>query len=291
MSGSVLSVARVVGSLVLFILSSSWVLADDAVRKATALEQQFHRSMQELLAASLPADTPEGWEVSGQTEMTDLEYIAIGKQGHPLTVEYYLEWTNASQQQQAQEAALAKISEVTATPLVSDEQIQEYEQLAAEIAEAAAAGETEEVERLRQEMEREAAVINKAFAAVDEKIAEINRTVAATDAYAGISVIANRLYQPLETEAEQLVVAGYPAFRSKGFLSSSGEWQEGSTMVFLGGRWVASAGGSAFQFKSEKGLPPARLQSVVVWIEADPKRAESIAGLIDWQALQAALDE
>ena len=291
MSGSVMSVAGIIVSLVLCILSSGWVLAEDAVRRATVLEQQFHQSMQELLAATLPAATPEGWEVSGQTEMIDLEFVAIGTQPRPLTVEYYLEWTNVSQQQRAQEAALAKISEVTATPPVSDEQIEEYEQLAAEVAEAAAAGDSAAVKRLRREMEREAAVINKAFEAVDEKIAEINRTAAATDAYAGIYVIANRLYQPLEPEAEQRVVAGYPACRSKGGLSSSGEWEEGSTMVFMGGRWSALAGDSAFTFANDKSLPPTRLQSILVWIEADDKRAESIAALIDWQALQAALEE
>lgn len=290
MSSAVMSVARVVGSLILFMLASVCASADDTVRKATSQEQQFHQSMQDLLAASLPADTPEGWEVTGQSEITDLEFVAVETEDRPLPVEYYLEWTNVSQQQ-AQEAALAKISEVTATPPVSDEQIQEYERIAAEVAEAAAAGDTTVVERLRQEMERKAAVINKAFGAVDEKIAEINRTAAATDAYAGIYVLANRLYQPLEPEAEQLVVGGYPAFRSKGFLSSSGDWKEGSTMVFMGGRWYSPAGDSAFQFADDKSLPPARLQSIVVWIEADPKRTESIVALIDWQALQAALDE
>lgn len=291
MSRSAKCQANVIIIIMLFFLSAVYVHADDTARRATPEEQDFYRSTQDLLAAALPGDTPDGWEITGQTETSGLEIVAENIHTRPMVVEYHLEWTNASLKQQVQDAAIAEISKVSANPPISDAQILEYEMLAEKVAEAAAAGNVMVVQILKREMEQKAAIINTAFAAMDEKIAEINRSEAATDTYAAIYLMANNLYQRLDPEAEQVIVAGFPAFRTKGYRSSSNDWREGATIIFMGGNWFVPAGKSAYQFAKDESVPHTKLQSIVVWIEADPKRAASIVEMIDWQALQTAIEQ
>lgn len=282
-------VTSLAGCLFLCLLAGS-VYGDGAGRKATVEEQEFYRSTQDILAAALPVDVPEGWELTGQADSNDLEVVGIDTGARPMEVDYYLEWTNVIRQQQAEEKAYDQISAVAGTAVVSDAQVAEYEQLAIKVAEAAAAGDQEAVRALQQQMEARARVINQAFDEMDEKIIEINRATAAPDSHVVIRLLGNRLHQSLEQGAERIIVAGYPAFRTEGHYSSSGEWHEGITTVFMGQGWFADAGDSAYQFAAAEKAEHTRLQTVVVVIEADPARVASVVEMIDWQALQAVLE-
>ena len=288
---SALYLSKCLCFLIVFLSSAICVQADGDSRKATPEEQAYHRRVQDLFAASLNGNPVEGWETTRQTKMKDLETVGEGSEVWPMKVEYHLEWTDVVRQRQAQEAAMTKISEVAAGSAISDGQMEEYEQLAAKIAEAAASGNIAAIQALQEEMEHKAALMNQKFEAMDEQVASINRAESPTDTYVHLRLFANRLYQDIDPKAERITVAGQPAFRTEGYYSSSGTWNEGSTMVFLGGRWFPPPGESAYQFANEEGAPQTKLQTIVVWLEADPERAAAIFEMIDWRALQGALGQ
>jgi len=272
-------------------IGAASVRADGDGRRATPEEQVFYRVIQDLLGAALPVDAPEGWEVSDQSGGEDLEVVGEDARDLPLAVDYYLVWSNVELQQQVEEAAMERISALAAESPVSEDQIREYEELAARIAEAAAAGDVETVHALQRQMEQKAETINRALAAVDEKIAEINRTASVPDSGVVMHLFANRFSLELGAGAKRTVVAGYPAFRRNGYHDPSGEYHEGVSHVFLGRGWRDAPGGSALQFALGEDVSRTSLQAVVVMIEADQVRTTSIVEMIDWRSLQAALDD
>jgi hypothetical protein len=282
------SLRRLIYTAILLHLCCVRAVADGSSRPATAEEQAFHSRIQAVFEAALPAEPPAGWQITGQTEDEALRIVGEDSEKLPMGVDYSVEWTNVDRRQQAQDAAVAKISEVSQGQPVSEAQLKEYEQLAQKIGEAAAAGDLATVQSLQPELERKAAAMQQAYGAMDEKIAEINKAEAALDASFSISLTANQFYQSLESEAERLTVAGYPAFRSKGSHTSSNGWQEGSTLVFLGGRWFTPVGQQAFQFANEENSPHTSLQTIVVRLTGDPARTDSLVEQIDWAALQNA---
>jgi len=267
------------------------VWADGDGRRATPEEQAFYRKIQDLLAAALPVDAPEGWEVSDQSGGEDLEVVGEDARNLPLAVDYYLLWSNVELQQQMEEQTTERFSAIAAESPVSEDQIREYEELAAKIADTAAAGDVETLHALQRQMEQKAETINRALAAVDEKIAEINRAASVPDAQVFIQLFANRFFLELEPGAERTVVAGYPAFRRNGYHEPSGEYHEGVIQVFLGRGWGDAPEGSVLQFTPSEDFSRTSLQTVVVVIEADPGRAVSIVEMIDWPSLQAALED
>lgn len=273
-------------AVILLLLANVSALADGSSRKATVEEQGFHRRMQSVFTAALPAEPPAGWEMTERTEEAELEVVAEGIESGILGVEYSLEWTNLNLRQQKDEAAAARIGEVVQEKPVSDAQLQEYEQLAAKISDAAVAGDLATVQKLQQELERKSALINQSYSRMDLKINEIQREEETVDSYARIHLSANTLFRNLEEKAERITVAGYPAFRTKGYHSSSNGWIEASTTVFLGGKWFTPAGTSTYQFANEENAPHTKLQSIVVRIEADPARTDTIVGQINWASLQ-----
>jgi hypothetical protein len=275
--------------IMLLLVTSAY--GDGSGRKPTPAEQAFYRSIQDTLAAALPADVPEGWEITDQSESDELEAVGRETGTGPMAVGYYLKWTNVSRQVQAEEDATEQISAMAEQSPVSDADVAEYERLAVKVAEAAVAGDIETVRVLRRQMAERAAVFNKAFGEVDAKIVEINRATAAPDSYVTMHLFANRLRQSLEPGSVRSVVAGYPAFRAKGYNTPSGEWHEETTTVFMGKGWFATPGDAAYQVTGAEKTPRTSLQTVVAVIEAAPTRIGSIVEMIDWAALQAALDQ
>lgn len=275
--------------IMLLLVTSAY--GDGSERKPTPAEQAFYRSIQDTLAAALPADVPEGWEITDQSESDELEVVGRETGTGPMAVGYYLEWTNVSRQVQAEEDAAEQISAMAEQSPVSDADVAEYERLAVKVAEAAVAGDIETVRVLRRQMAERAAVFNKAFGEVDAKIVEINRATAAPDSHVTMHLFANRLRQSLEPGSVRSVVAGYPAFRAKGYNTPSGEWHEETTTVFMGKVWFATPGDAAYQVTVADKTPRTSLQTVVAVIEAAPTRMGSIVEMIDWPALQAALDQ
>lgn len=264
--------------------------ADLSGRLATAVEQAFQRETMELLAAALPADVPEGWEITGQSEIDELEYVGRKTGTASMEVEYSLEWANVSVQQQAEERAMAQFAEVVDSSPVSEAQIAEYEGLAAKVAEAAAADDLAQVEALQQQMELQAAMLNSAFADVDRKIVEINRAATAPDSHVVMTLVANRLQQPVAPEDKKIIVAGYPALQTPGHYLASGEWREAVTSVFMGEGWSLTPDNGAYRFAGAGDRPHTSLQTVVLVLEADPARVASLVATIDWQTLQSALE-
>lgn len=274
-------------ALAVLALAAGPCYGDGDGRLATAEERDFYRATQELLAAALPADVPEGWEITDQTEPEELGLVPTSAM--PMQVEYGLVWSNVARQRQAEEQALTEISAAAETTPVSEAQIAEYEAMATKIAEAAAIGDDATVRQLQPQLEAQAEAINRALATVDEKIKAINRSAKTRDSQVSIRIIGNLLSLPLEAESKRTEIAGYPAFRRDGFHDSQGEWHEAVTWVFLGRGWHAPPGAGVYRFATGEAPSPASLQTVVVMIEADPARTETIAATIDWPSLQAAL--
>ena len=105
--------SRVVAGCIILLFLATTAHGDGTGRKPTPAEQEFYRSTQDALAAALPADVPEGWEITDQAESDELEVVGIETGTRPMEVTYYLQWTNVALQEQGEEKAADQISAIT----------------------------------------------------------------------------------------------------------------------------------------------------------------------------------
>jgi hypothetical protein len=73
-----------------------------------------------------------------------------------------------------------------------------------------------------------------------------------------------------------------------------GTWEEGSTYVFMGEGWRLDEHGPAedrmiMHFAERSNVPNTTVQAIIIRVEADAERAQSILRSIDWNMLNSLL--
>lgn len=148
-----------------------------------------------------------------------------------------------------------------------------------------------DVERLRK---AEEATVGKAVdsgVTQEDEITNLIKEKYPHDVAMEINIIVNgEVYIPPEAGIAD-PVAGAPVLRTKGEFDPHRYWQEGCTYVFLGSFW----NGDVSQYIGDTpelthSLPPTRIQSIVVSIQADPERTKTILQQINWDALKDLLN-
>jgi hypothetical protein len=98
-----------------------------------------------------------------------------------------------------------------------------------------------------------------------------------------VNEFSHGLYESVVLDAP---VAGGLTYRSQGEWTKDNGWREGTTYVFLGKGWQMKTDGGTIETKAQKGIPPTAVQTIFVWVQADPARAKQVLEKIDWNALK-----
>jgi hypothetical protein len=121
----------------------------------------------------------------------------------------------------------------------------------------------------------------------EKQMEELQKMLDLHDVDARINMNTNVFFQWIDPKAEPIPgVGGGLAYRSPSdFYNNS--WREGFTYVFLGGTWEKDPNGPQINFMAEKKKSSAVVQNIVVIVQADAKRADSLLRGINWDTLKA----
>ncbi|MGD0339778.1 MAG: hypothetical protein ABSB78_13435 [Bacteroidota bacterium] len=271
-------------------LISSLVFADGETRKATQKEKDFYRMVMETLIKALPAAGPEGWREE-KNQFTELELVTPDCDKYPFRVSYGVSWTDDTRKQAADEEIQKGLASKMMNNTSNTEYIKLMEQndkLAKEFGDAAGKNDQPTVERLQKEMEANAKKIQAITDANDKESDGIMQKMSAHDVSIQVGIQVNEFSHALyETVVQDAPVAGGLTYRSQGVWIKDKGWREGTTYVFLGKGWhMKTDGGTSIETKEQKGIPSTAVQTIFVWVQADPARAKQVLEKIDWNALK-----
>ncbi|MDT8903063.1 hypothetical protein [Anaeroselena agilis] len=266
--------------------------ADGGNRPATTAEKDYYARVMNTAARALPAGPP-GWSLVEKTKIEELKWVSPSvDQGYYLGADYHIAWKDAAREKEAQDAAARKLGDNSQKPNPEqDKLLKALERISAELGKAVERGDeagvrqlSEELDKVSQRME----AINNARAQQEDEISIQNRP---HDTTLAIDVWVNtHISLPATAAAADPPVAGAWALRTEGEFFREQGWQEGCTYVFLGSFWEDGVSQYIGQTPDLKlGLPPTRIQSVVVIVRADPARVQTVLRQIDWTALKSLL--
>ena len=268
---------------------SSLVFADGETRKATQKEKDFYRMVMETLIKALPAG-PEGWGEE-KNQFAELELVTPDCEKYPFRVSYGASWNDDTRRQTADEE-IQKVLEPKMMSNTSNPELkklsEQNDKLAKEFGDAAGKNDKPTVERLQKEME----ALSKKFQAIidanDKEYDGIREKMSARDVSIKVSIQVNEFSQGLyESVVQDAPVAGCLTYRSQGEWTKDNGWREGTTYVFLGKGWqLKTDGGTYIETKAQKGIPSIAVQTIIVWVQADPARAKQVLEKIDWNVLK-----
>jgi hypothetical protein len=268
---------------------SSLVFADGETRKATQKEKNFYRMVMETLIKALPAG-PEGWGEE-KNQFAELELVTPDCEKYPFRVSYGASWNDDTRRQTADEEIQKVLGPImmrnTSNPELK-KLSEQNDKLAKEFGDAAGKNDKPTVERLQKEME----ALSKKFQAIidanDKEYDGIREKMSARDVSIKVSIQVNEFSQGLyESVVQDAPVAGCLTYRSQGEWTKDNGWREGTTYVFLGKGWqLKTDGGTYIETKAQKGIPSTAVQTIIVWVQADPARAKQVLEKIDWNVLK-----
>lgn len=277
---------------VLAFLITCTLLADSDSRPASAVEKTFFTSIAAACEAAI-AGVKTGWEQTDKSggEEEEFDLVGVGSENAPLIHHFYAEWTDQARIEKANteisEALAAKMPEVqenSETP-----EMKKLEELADQIAAAASAGNLSEVDRLNREAEEIAARQEATFAATDKGIRDIIESMAPRDVKVIVRIAINQFYQGFDGEPTAGTLAdGTGFYRVENGRMFNESWVEGTTYIFLGKGWEIKKEEAAVAMEKaeEKNSPHTRVQSIIIAVEAEQKKAADVLAGMNLKALQ-----
>jgi hypothetical protein len=221
----------------------------------------------------------------------ELELVTPDCEKYPFRVAHGASWADDTRKQAADE----EMQKVLGPKMISNssnpelkKMMEQNDKLAKEFADAAGRNDKPTVERLQKEMEE----LSKKFQAIidanDKEYDGIMEKMSARDVSIKVSIQVNEFSQGLyESVVQDAPVAGCLTYRSQGEWTKDNGWREGTTYVFLGKGWqLKTDGGTYIETKAQKGIPSTAVQTIIVWVQADPARAKQILKKIDWNVLK-----
>lgn len=270
------------------LVSVAW--ADGESRPARENEREFCLRVLQCFAKAHPAG-PRGWDMVDQTEVVAPEYLGVGAEEYPLMVTYQVSWQDTPRLRAAQEkvvntgAAIMKMQEGDQ----SSQRIQErFEKLVAELAAAMEKGDYQQAQKLQIQVEEVSKKLDAVYAGREEELRGVEEAYAPHDANLEIIFTANSFGEdfPKQFKAGP-TVAGLKTYRTEGEQDPHNGWQEGITSVFIGD-WRLVKDGDYSRMESSPGAeaPYDSVQTIVIQVQADEKRAAEVLAGIDWAALK-----
>lgn len=274
----------------LLVMLTSAILADSDARPADANEKQFFI---DTIAAceSAVASIKTTWEQTNKSGSEVIDYLPVGSDNAPLSHHFYVEWANQPEIDKANaatsEALAGKVTEVQANSETPE--LKQLEELAEKVAAAATAGNLAEVEKLNKQIEEISAKQEAAFSVTDKSIKDIIERLAPRDAEIVVRIGINQRYQSLDAEPTSGKLAdGNTYYRLENGRMFNENWVEGTSYVFLGKDWQQKKeeGNIAMEKAADQDKSYVDIQSVVIAVEAEQKRATEILNSMNLKALQ-----
>ncbi|MGA3286881.1 MAG: hypothetical protein ABSD46_05625 [Bacteroidota bacterium] len=268
---------------------SSLVFADGETRKATQKEKDFYRMVMETLIKALPAG-PEGWGEE-KNQFAELEFVAPNCEKYPFRVSHGASWNDFTRRQAADDE-IQKVLGPKMMSNVSDPEykklIEQNDKLAKEFGAALGKNDKPTVERLQKEMEENSKKLQVILDANDKEFDGIMEKMSARDVSIKVSIQVNEFSLGLnESVVQDAPVAGCLTYRSPGEWTKNNGWREGTTYVLIGKGWqLKTDGGTYIETKERNGIPSTAVQTIIVWVQADPARTKQVLEKIDWNVLK-----
>ena len=271
------------------------VNADSETRLATPAEKAFYAK---VIAACTRSVASVGlWQKIDESghETAEYENVSPGTENMPLVYHYYAEWADQERLDKASnEISAALADKLPEAPEASERQdVRELEELSEQVAAAAAAGNMAEVERLNSMAEEISARSEAIFAESDRQFREVIEKLAARDARAVIRIGINQFYQGFDGEpVAGRLSDGTEVFRVENGRMYNETWVEGTTYVILGKDWKAQhdEAGASMEKPEAPEIAHDRVQSVVIAVEAEQKRALQILEAMNLESIKSLLD-
>lgn len=270
------------------------VLACGQGRPATEAEKGYYARVINTISKAIPSGPP-GWNLMRQTEIEELRCVSFAvDEGYPLPVEYGVSWENIARTNKADDAVVQALNENTTNSSSNaerDKLLNNYAQLAEQYGETLDRGDIAKANQLQAEMEQLSQTLNGVLASQDQERSDAINQNCPRDVKLDIYVCANGSVS-IPPDADEIdPIAGVRVLRTKGEFSSERGWREGYSYVLLGSFWdedISSFAGQSMELT--RGLPLTQIQSIVVKVQADPKRARAVLQQIDWAALKRLLN-
>jgi len=283
----------------------------DPVRSVTQQEQDFYRRATATIEVALPPG-PAGWSLARQTAGKPPEPLAKGSDTQPLSLDYSVEWHDTERRRKADEEIAQALMSVagpsdlsqTAIPTIPGDLMKRLDELTAEIMKAVAANDmakmqalTEEASRLSQQMEAGNHTVGDPAQPAEDAERRIRRELSPRDWKATVDIVVNGFRMDLVCPLNELPlppIAGARVLQEEGMYGEDGTWEEGSTYVFMGDGWRLDEHGPAedrmiMQFAERGDVPRTTVQAIIIRVEAEADRAQSILRSIDWNMLNSLL--
>lgn len=278
---------------ILVTMLASAVLADSDARPAKDVEKDFFNKVITACESAV-AGIKTTWEQADKSgaEKKEFELISVGSENAPLTHGYYIEWADQQKIEKANaeiSGALAnKVPEVQANS--ETQELKELDELAEKIAAAAAAGNFAEVEKLNKQAEEIATRQEATFAETDKGINDIIERLAPRDSRIVVRIALNQFYQGFDVAPTPGKLAdGTVFYRLENSRMFNEGWVEGTSYVLLGKGWETKADEACISMEkaAETDKPYTMVQSVIIAVEAEQKRATEVLNSMNLKALQA----
>ncbi len=291
MSRKLLSVA-----FVFLFLTAMVCSADSESRPASPAEKDFFEKTVAACQSSVAAiNFWEKLDESGH-ENSEYEFVSVGTENAPLVHHYYVEWADQERIEKASQEISAALEKKLPDAQEASEKVdlQQLETIAEQIAVAATAGNLAEVERLHKVAEEISAHNEQLFAKTDLEFKETIEKLAARDARAVVRIGINQFYQGFDAEPAAAKLAdGTVFYRVENGRMYNESWVEGTSYILFGKNWKMQqdeAGYSA-EVPEAPDTPHTTIQTVVLAVEAEQKRARQILDSMNLKALKELLSQ
>lgn len=261
-------------------------------RPLTPAETAFFRKVLPALAQAMPP-APAGWQVSEQGDTAPPPRLDGGGLGEPLQASYRVAWQDFARKAKAQEAQAAAGVEVAqrqmAEPSTAD-QHKRMEALGEKLGAAAQRGDQAEVLRLQKQMEEVSLAMAKVYDRNDRELKAAMDSHQVRDVDASVTILVNAFGEDfIGWATADKPVAGLAVYRQEGEDAPRFGWREGTTWVFLGPGWklIRTEDSAHMENEPRAGLASTKVQTLVVRVRGDAKRARKIVEAMDWNALKA----
>lgn len=277
---------RFMGIMLLICLFNALGMADGDSRLATAQERNYHQSILNTLAKSLPPG-PAGWNPTDQTPIEALERVGVGAEKSPFGVDYSIGWLDSKRKDDADEKVqqeLLKLSDPTQNPNYQA-LMKEKERIADEIGQAAAKNDLTRVQQLQKQLDAIDAKLEAFYQNLDQQRERIIAQWEAHDVVLNAGITTNDFYLHFYNSFKpEPSIGGGLVYRTLSKHTKENGWVEGTTYVFLGKGWVLK--GDHLEATPNKALPYLSVQTVIVAVQGDPARAKRYLEGVNWGALK-----
>ena len=288
-----MNIGRIASIAFLALSFSAATFADSDTRPMTPLEKRFLTEAFQACEKAV-SGIQSTWDEERDDSNEPGDRIATDSDNSPLVYYDNFHWVDNVRIVEARRKADTELEELTPTlqANVASTDTKAYEELAEKIGKAAEAGNMAEVARLQKNLEALAEKIEQGAQPLDQAI---NRTVEQNlphDVEVTVRIAINKFYDSFgQAPQTGKLVDGTPFYRVEDGRITNGNWEEGTTFVYLGNDWKVSIdnGVSIMQHPEHADRPSASVRSVVVAVQADSKRALDTLNNMDLTALKKLL--